>query len=95
MNKDRLKDIQNYEQLVEEVKKEKVLATTISNMKEIAREVSPGSFAFNQTIKKLRADILRGQRVAFFIKGKPVVGFLNRDTQEIEIKPLDVGEDHE
>ncbi len=66
-------------------------------IKEIARPVSPQDYNYNQTIKRLKEDILAGLRVGFFIQGKAVVGFLNKETKKIEIQPLeyDFGDNNE
>lgn len=58
-------------------------------IKSIARIVTPNDYDFYQVVGRIRDDVRGGLRVGFFIQGKPYVASLNKETNEIELKPLE------
>ena len=59
-------------------------------IKDVARKIDPDSPQYNQELERIKTDVRLGLRVGFFIQGKPVVAVLNKETDQIEIKPLDI-----
>lgn len=59
-------------------------------IKEIARPLSPQDHGYQDTINRIKDDVLGGLRVGFFIQGKPFVASLNKTTNQIEINPLEI-----
>lgn len=70
-------------------------SSSLKILKQIARSVSPSDYNYKNTVDRLKDDILSGLRVGFFIKGKPFVGYLNKETNQIMVDPLpiDFGEE--